>query len=518
MTPDAALSRLQRLAADVGAFWGAGIRVAIDDGSPCFDWQEVRIPLEDAVARSDEALSCLLLHEWGHRCLSPRTVEQAMWWQLMARLEGVRAAREAINIACDLLVDRWYIDHPGVGARYREIERQSQLEFLATPLAQRRMEADPSLAFLTACYAQIGGWQADLADLRLDRDLARAVLDQLFDERQSLDDRIRGFLRAAASVLRTCGEQAPFGSQRRTAGPGSGGPLPTLLGSPHPWIGPDWDAGRLVRLLVAHPLPVPASVLEEECGPLLAREVRGQVRVLESLVRVERDVARLVAVARGQRAEGSTSWRIGDPSHELDAVLTLERAGLLLPGITTLRRRRGRNPVPEAALPRLCLIVDNSGSTTGEVIESELDAAVALLEAARRLRVEAGAIVFGSGVHAAVEPGSEHMAIARLFAALHGQSGGTELAPALARAAAMLPASGQSMATVIFTDSYVYDSDDAVRRMRRLVERGPVVVFAAENSLDPRFVAALRSLTPGPRLVQHHPGARLVDEALAVLQ
>lgn len=508
-------ARLRRLAGEVGAFWGEGIPVAVEDGAPSFDWRLVRIPPEEIGARDDEELVCLLLHEWGHRCLAPRTIDQGLWWELLARMEGIVASRAAVNILCDLLVDRWYLEHAEWGAAYRRAERRALDRLLALPEARARAQGNPALGLLLACYERLGGWQELLGDLRLDRELAARCLDALFDESRPLEERVRDFLHEGASALRS-----PFelrGGRGRRGAP-EGEVLPPLLGSLTPWIGPAWNAGALIRRLAAYPLTLPPAVLEEVLGAEAASEARAGLRVLASLLRVERQVDRAVESIRQQRAEGSELWRIGDPAHELDALLTLERAGLLLPGLTTLKRRRAARPAPRPKLPRLVLVVDNSGSTAGEILAAELDAAVALLEAARRLGVDVGLVVFGSSVHAAVDPGPHHGRIARLLAALNGQSGGTELAPALRRVRAMLPPEPEPMGTVVFSDSWVFDGAEAALQVGDLLLRGPVVLFLSDTSYDSSFLAHIRALRPGPSLVLHRPGQALVDETLRVLQ
>ena len=55
-------------------------------------------------------------------------------------------------------------------------------------------------------------------------------------------------------------------------------------------------------------------------------------------------------------------------------------------------------------------------------------------------------------------------------------------------------------------------------RLKALIARGPVVVFAVDHDLDRSFFAALQCLDPAPRLVRFRPGQRLVDQALELLQ
>jgi hypothetical protein len=330
-----------------------------------------------------------------------------------------------------------------------------------------------------------------------------------------LDDRVRGFLRVVAPLFEPDSSRRWRVARRGTKGP-RGGPCPPVIGRSAPWRRRQWDASELVRLLVSSGLRVPDETLESICGPRVRRQVRARIRVLESLVRVEPHVQRLESKLRSERFEGSTFWRVGEPIRELQPIVTLERSGVLLPGVTTLRRRYFQTRLQEPQLHSVCLIVDNSGSTQGAVIENELDAAVALLEACRRQRSLASLVVFGSDVAGKVEPGHEYDRVAMMLAGLEGQSGGTELAPALLQATRYLPKGGRQMATVIFTDSYIFDTLQSLPHFRTLSGAGPVVLFCVADHVDDDLLEGLRTLDRPPRIVQLGPGQALVDEALRV--
>jgi len=506
--------RLVRLAGPVAAFWGQGLKVVVRGQTPQFAWDEVRMPVGEALATDDE-LTCLLLHEWGHRCIAPRTVAQGMWWELIARMEGIAASADAVNLAVDLLVDRWYLEHPSWGGVYAECEHRNLVRTVASELGRKRLRASPFGAFMTACYGEIGGWQGELQGLGLDLGRAARAVRALFDEARSGEERLRGFLREGGKALRG-----------RAAGrPGNGGSLPggpglvePLLGAPAPWRGPTWNPDELVRMIVSTGVRVPSETVAAVAGASAARAVRARLRVLESLLRVTPRVRELVTARRSRRHEGTLLWRAGDPARELEPVTSLERSGLLVPGVTTLRRRGVMRRRHDPDLPDLCLVVDNSGSTAGAVVERELDAAVALLEVARGIGAAVSLVVFGGDVAAAIEPGPRYDDIAMLLAALEGQSGGTSLAPALAQAVAWRPGGGRRMATVIFTDTYVYDLDAAASYLALLTAAGPVVVFAAARRVDSDMGERFGQVRPRPRMVRSDPGEPLVDRALEVLQ
>lgn len=515
---DAARGRLDECADRVAAFWGVQMPVVVGEVAAT-DWNVVQMP-SDWAEMPDATVLGLLLHEWGHRTLAPVGIVQALWWELLAKLAGIGDSHEAVNLATDLLIDRFYASHPLWGGSYREFLGREHERFLERARMAEHDGGDPLSDLLGGCYQDLLARVATADGLAhgLDHELARTANDVLLDDRRPLDDCMRGFFEAVAPVFRARRSKiSPLqhGGQRRSKGSGRG-PVVALVGRPAAWRSATWDARELVRLLVSAGVAVPDPVLDEVCGARAA-EVRARLRVAWSLARVERTVARLERRLTGERQENSTLWRVGDTLRTLDPILTFERSARLIPGVTTLRRTRTSQQRDTAGLGALCLIVDNSGSTSGPVMETILDAAVGLLEAARRLRVPASLIVFGTGVVAAVPIGRDYDHIATLLASLESQSGGTRAAPALELALRDAARVRGRVATVVFTDSYIFDVREAIPPLAALVARGPTVLFCVESRLDSELMEAVGALTAAkPRVVRHCPGDRLVDVALEV--
>jgi hypothetical protein len=506
-------SRLARLSGPVSAFWGIGMRV-VPGLVNAFDWNTVIIDQDEQDA-PDDALTVLLLHEWGHRTLAPITIAQGFWWEILARLEGISASAEAANLAADLLVDAWYLAHPSWGALYAREERCTVEQLLDRAEAA---SLDPVLGLFLSCYARLARWSDLEARLGSDPQLVTRAVRALFDEAVALDARVRSFFRLLAPVFRQRGSDPRWAdrSMGRQAG-GPEAPMTALRGSACPWRGPRWDARALVRLLVSSGDRLPEKVLEDVLGRTFARQIKGRRLLLDSLLRVEPKVQRLVRDLRTERPDGATLWQPGEALRQLETVSSLERFGRLLPGVTTLKRRYVCSQERHPGLDHVILVVDNSGSTSGQIIQSELDAAVALVEACRHLRAQVSLIVFGSEVVASIEPGHEYDRVEILLVSLEGQSGGTCLAPALQRAIHHASLSPGTVATVLFTDTYVHDTRQCLPSLSRLRERGPLVLFLVEHVLDQEFVQAVGRLPKPPRLVRHRPGAPLVDQALGVL-
>ena len=506
--------RLTALAAPIEAYWGQGFRVSVGGDKACFNWCEVMIPQSEC-EKSDDALSCLLLHEWGHRTLAPVTVALGYWWEILARQEGVTPAGVAVNIACDLIIDKWYMGHPVWGEMYRCQELNGLRKRMQTDQGRSVIQNNALFRFLVACYASITEEKEKLPHFDVETPVAEAAVKELFDGSKTTNGRVRGFCRVALPVLK---EWAKTNSSPLWGyGAGSCGTMEPIIGRSSPWRGKNWNPDDLIRLLMSDSGQVPREWVHEICGAVVARRVHARLRVLESLARVSSKVEATTKRLQAERYEGMESWRIGDSLHELDAKATLERSGLILPGVTTLRKRRGRSHEARSSLPALCLVVDNSGSTQGTVIQGELDAAVALLEVARHTKVSVSAVVFGSNVAASVAPGHGYDEIELLFGGLSGQSGGTCLVPALRQALQWLPKDGIKMGTLIFTDSYIYDTVEAVPLLASLTARGPVVFLCVDDKLDSSALHRFRSIRPAPRVVQYCPGRPLVDDALDVL-
>ena len=514
---DSFTRRLERLAEPVGTFWGLGLGVVASGTTPCTDLSIVRIPRSEE-ENSDDDLTALLLHEWGHRAIAPGSATRGIFWEILARAEGIRDRGEAVNIASDLLIDRWYLRHPRWCRLFAAAERRILEASRDDRSGSAQDDDDPVRDLFLDAYLRLGAWEALRERLDVPRLPATEVaLDALFDSGATLDERVRCFFRAVAPFFARR-PHGGFAQGHRRAKSGARGPSArSLLGLPHAGRSPSWDARELVRLLVSSGVRVTEATLAEICGKPVAGQVRARLRVLESLTRVEPTVSRKLSRLRSERFDGDTLWRPGDSMRSLEAIASAERGGLLLPGVTTLRRRFTRDCADTPGIHSICLVVDDSASTQGGILQGELDAAVAVLEAGRRLGALLSAVVFGSEITASFPPSADAERIELLLASLHGMSGGTRLAPALWRAVSFKPRDGRRLATVVFTDSYVFDARDVTAPLAELVGLGPVVLFCVEDHLDEELLAAVATLRSPPRVVRHRPGAPLIDAALEVL-
>ena len=120
--------RLMELAARVEAWSGVHLytRVVDDRQEPATDWYYVSIPAR-YLEEDDSSLLTILLHEWGHRTICPRTPRQFLHMQGLIVSEGLGDAADLVNIIADIRVDREYL-RPH--SEWEEVYQQGTLRHL----------------------------------------------------------------------------------------------------------------------------------------------------------------------------------------------------------------------------------------------------------------------------------------------------------------------------------------------------------------------------------------------------
>jgi hypothetical protein len=499
--------KLYRLAEPVQVFWGQSMKISVSDNSeaPSFTWEDINISMKYRDS-SDNDLTCSLLHEWGHRCIAPESTAIQIWWQILARMEGIEADHVAVNIAADLIVDSWYLKHPDWKELYLESYTNSYLKDCYRPTEY----INPLFCFLLNCRSALVGLDEELPE-RLRCAGTTKAMSYLFNLKLTQDQNIRLFFRILAPFLKYFKTPDSRGSKGDVNSNGTFGLQPIS------WKPSAWDAEALVKLLSSRGIKVPDTTLNNVCGEKIANRVTARLRVLESLIQVMPSVDRFVENGKQTISTEYEFWKIGDSIRKLDPLRTLERAGSILPGINTLGKRNLKNNQNESENPVLCLIIDDSSSTNGQIMRQQLNASIALLETARKTRKPASLIVFGSHVTTLIKPGQEYQRMEMIIASLQSQSGGTRLAPALTEALRFIPNNGEKMATVVFTDSYLFDIEESISLIPRLMSAGPVALFCTEDRLDDSLVGSLKKLKKSPAIIQVAPNTQLVDAALRIL-
>jgi hypothetical protein len=459
------------------------------------NWRVVEIPSEYKIWSREELLQTLL-HEWGHRMISPLSPERGAILRRAAEKEGLakKQAQDAVNIATDLWLDRQYLQDPDWKAIYWKGMRES-IRKLKGKLGPEDAPWPAALAALYTRLLQItapaGGMLQSAQDplqepLEFLTGCSGAPEEETRSTAQSLREALYGGdakrprrIREVARILRG------FLPEART----------TLVSVSHSFK-TDEEASLTPSL---RRLGRKVGLTEQDLSDLFsgsAEEIRQRTTRLglyKEIVPVLKQSGR--RDGQGER-QGHARWTEGDRPRELDALASLQRGGALLPGVTTLSSRR----VPEGTQDSetgcgcVCLVVDDSGSTSGQTLQREQEAAFAVIAAARRFDDPVGMVVFGSSVTASMSPTSKYGKIERAIAGLSSESGGTKLTPALTEALDHF-SSMREGALMIMTDAGFYDEDSVTSRLNAFPSsiECTAFCFGGEDSIRDAFAEASAS-------------------------
>lgn len=457
-------------------YWGAHLYVRVVPGrGPAMDWKTVRIPPE-FTEWTPAALLQVLLHEWGHRTISPLSPARMHLWRRIAMTAGLSEsqAQTVGNIAADAWVDRAYLRSHDWGAAYSEgmsdetawlDGRRAAHDGPAAPFTriyesfQRRLLREHGAVnglppdhpvFLDPASAEERGVADRMHDLVFDdaRDEESRVVELARHLRPWLPPDVVVHLRISVTLT---------GLE-----PGGGGDLEPLLviagrfGVPDADLAPHADAATLARL-------------------------RLRARRLALYARIVPTVKAFLGRRERMRFSGYRPWRTGRPLRELDVLATLQRSPILLPNVNTLARHfESRGMETGRGAGAVVLVIDDSGSTEGNVLEREKEVAFSVLAAARAYGDEAACVVFGSQVTKSLPLSTRYVQLEEAICALASRSGGTELSPAL-REAARLVRQVDRFTILLMTDAEIYDPDEVGTFVRGLPEGCRIVAFAFNN-------------------------------------
>ena len=198
--------------------------------------------------------------------------------------------------------------------------------------------------------------------------------------------------------------------------------------------------------------------------------------------------------SRPNTSETPETWRIGDDPEKLDLIETIQRHGVIIPGVTTIKKGEGKLS-GSGGSGSIMLIVDTSASTgrayqtpgsnrSKRVIDTIREAAFCIAESARRNGDEIGYVEFASDVKYRVPPTrTDYEAIIKRILEMTPRGDTNVLPPAL-WAQQQLRESPQKVTTFLITDGEIGDLKYAMPTLEWLNKKGRLVVFLI-TSRDP---------------------------------
>ena len=464
--------------------------------TPNFIWGTVTIPPED-VKKGKRFFVSQCRHEVGHRVVpyAPSTVERNIASSKIAEEEGVQDVHGFLNVVYDLMVDerntRKYKD-------YKSYMRYYVKYYLSSD--------DPRLKLLGEVGKLIlGGKTKDK--------LAKKVYRILFLDGRHFYKR----LRILARLLKHLFTQE---NKKRFGGFGEGGgtlkgkskkptlsnvkgvpmPLPAISGA---------DLSKLARELME--AEVDESKVEELSTELLLTYRR--LKLLDKYVEVVERLGR-----REEKLDEPNIWRVGEDLTKLSILETVQRHGVILPGVTTIKMEGGSR-AGNSGSGSILLIVDSSGSTENyNIIETIRQASFCIAETAKRNGDELGLIVFDERIIHAVKPTrTDYEAVIRRILTLTPLLG-TYLTQPLNLALEWLKIKDYKVTTFLITDGGIDDLERVIPTLKRIDEKGKLVVFLIVPKENKKFSRIPIFVNAGFTVYLIEAGKEFSEEAMLELR
>jgi len=177
------------------------------------------------------------------------------------------------------------------------------------------------------------------------------------------------------------------------------------------------------------------------------------------------------------------NWKIGDPPQILLYEDTLRIYGKCLPPIFSLKYTKTEKMDNGGTRGgNLCLVLDVSGSMTGDPIARVREVAYALIQEARSFNDLVSIIPFSGSINEnfVVEPTYDYSKAENLVVRLLG-SGGTQIRRAIKKALEFAQ-QYKSQTTYIITDTGIYDLQESISLLKRLSDYGKTILFIMGSS------------------------------------
>lgn len=406
---------LHRARNAVQMYWGSHLYVKVEPhASPSMNWRDVFLP-ESYTQWSFEQLQMILLHEWGHRMICPISPEQGAIWRKVAEKTGLGEiqAHTVVNIATDLWLDHDYLQRPRWQAVYRKGIQDNLVD--ANRTRSPNHPADQLLVLLHSLYGRMVGNGDQEPGFAEKNNLAEKAWNILFGGAASPDQRVGELARLLRPLLP---KEQPKLFTVSIALPAMG-------------------QGRLTPQLLrkARQAGLGSKEIETIFDPAELEAFKRRQQQLSMYARIAPVVERFLSHHPRQSFAGYKLWHVGRPLRELDLLASLQRSSRILPNVSTLTRNYELKGLQGRGHRRsIVLIIDDSGSTNGDVLTREKEVAFAVIAAARRYGDPVGCVVFGEKVTASLPLTSQYAKLEEKIFSLDSESGGTSLYPALTEA------------------------------------------------------------------------------------
>lgn len=232
----------------------------------------------------------------------------------------------------------------------------------------------------------------------------------------------------------------------------------------------------------------------------LLQKLLSQRRYLAAVRRVRAE--KILSALRNQSTSkrklairGQSVWEIGDEENELNIEMSIETFGKLIPNLTTLKNlyEEDDEGYPKRGITHLEIVIDTSGSMSGNPLERAIDVAIAIVEVARKYNDSIALVTFSSGAWEGVPPSFEYDAVEDIILRLMAD-GGTNLRGAIKIVNEHLSQINSLGAIIMISDTAIWDINrhEVKENIRSWAYRMPVYLIAITDEMYEETKMALR--------------------------
>ncbi len=452
--------RLNNIAWPIRYYWAKHFPIVITErdeqvGVAAIDFERVFV-YSDLIRFDDDVLFCILAHEWAHRMVSPksREIQQRITRSVSEALEiDAQLAGFISGIAIELIVDRANLDIEAWSSRYAKgfieifTSFVQQLDKAGKPPEGNRDAKGMREMMLALRMANVSAGALPERIRHMEqkaRDLTSVLFASWQGSEDLLDsDHIEKITRFSAAFYRWF-PKSLLKQQRLCL---------LLLHTLYRQI------GNILASLPANG-PLPAEGVSHST-------IEGDAYHSRFDLSLTRRITRYLMRQSRKHRQVPSLWQIGQPLNRLDFKRSFRHAPELIPGVTTRRQRDGRHLLPNKPGKRLklCMVVDDSASMSGQEAAYARSICEGINRFAAQQDLHIGLITFGSDIDVSLKPQRRYQSLTRSLARLDGGLGGTNLLPALQRLSAFIRDDRDITHALLITDALFSDWKSCQRVM-----------------------------------------------------
>lgn len=455
---------------------------------------------------SDAELSCVLLHEWGHRLVSPRSPHfdtQIRHHLIHEHDIDKDVAHMLTAIAYDILVDHFYSTHDKWGKLYGETVTGFFHwifdDYIKQSKTTNQCQDEYTVNMMQFCLRMLNLGNSDLPiELEAFQQVASSLLNRILDKQFTLSDqhhqqRVIDFALALYDWIPQSQKNNRNGFlitfEELTSVLLKTAPFPTTLAFEFPDISMTGTGHAETRQTTSKSTSFDLTL----------------VRQVTHFLQQNRCSARPIPAL----------WQEQHALRELDIKRSLRCYPELLPGLTTRRMTPGRqNKKHGNETTAYCLVIDDSASMSGKPAQFARSLAEGINRFALYQKKPIGLLIFGNDVKQAYKPGYRHHQLTEHLQNLDGNLGGTNLSPALETLYAWFSDNITIGDIWIITDAELESWTELVQLTSRLIPEGKITFLLLNTTVPKEFKSHFKQYRERIRFLHCNPEAPINNNFL----